>query len=154
MKGISLSEQCQVVSILPSVAATSATESDYFHLKESAHASIIIQTGVVTNASTITLYESQTSGGTVESAINFDYYSTSTAGSDTFSSKQTATVGGISTGTTNNLCWCIELDASALSDSYPYCAVKFSTAATIQIGAVAVLSGRRYAEDIGASAID
>tara|TARA_Y100000310_G_scaffold319257_1_gene374328 strand:+ start:695 stop:1159 length:465 start_codon:yes stop_codon:yes gene_type:complete len=154
MKGISLAEECQVVNVLPSVAATSATESDWFHLKESAHASIIIATGAVTNASTFTLREATSSAGSGSTAIVFDYYATSTAGSDTYSTKTRATAGGVSTGTTNNLTWILEVDSSQLSDGSAYLSLLFSTAATIQIGAISVMSGRRYQEDVGLSAID
>ncbi len=108
----------------------------------------------MTNASTFIVEENTGAGGTGATAIVFKYAEASTAGSDVYLAVQSATVGGVTTSTRNNMTWVIEIDASQLSDGSPYLNVNFSSGATIQIGAVAVLSGLRYAEDISLSAID
>jgi len=148
-----LGVNAHVVNIMPPTAAGN-NNSDYFHLKEAEHVDIIIQTGAVTNATTFTVREATSNAGASATAIVFDYYAISTAASDTWSAKTTATVGGVSTGTTNTLAWIISIDASQLSDGYPYLNVHFSTAGTIKFSAAAVLSTLRYATETPLSAID
>ena len=141
-----------VVNIIPPVAAGNQT-SDYFHLRGAAHVDIVLTTGAVTNATTVTVYESQTSGATVETAIVFSYYEL-TAGTDTWSAKTAATVGGISLGTGNNRGIIIAIDAADLTSTYDYIAIKTSTAASCLHSAIAVLGGLRYAKETPDSAID
>ena len=148
----SIGSRDHLVNILPPTVAANQY-SDYFSLGEYARANIIVQTGSVTSACTIVVYESATSGGTSKTAIGFDYFKTSTAASDTFGTRQTATAGGISTGTTNNLQWAIVIDGTELTDGYPYVAVHISTAAT-QISMAAVLTGSRFGGNPPKSAID
>ena len=136
MKGIELPVSEHVVLAVPPTAAGIQT-SDYIHLKESAHIDFIVATGTVSNASTLTVYESQTSGGTVETAIAFSYFE-ATAGTDTWSALTTATAGRISLGTGNNRMVCVPIDASALTDTYPYVCVKLSTAASSLLSVVCV----------------
>jgi hypothetical protein len=154
-KGTPLGEYGHVVNILPPTTAIAGTPySDWFHLKEAAHASIIIQTGTVTSSSTFILYESTDSSGTTTSTIAATYKAVATAASDTFSAKAAFSTSGLTTGTTNNLTWIIDIDAGALTDGYPYLGVNFSSTAAIQISAAAILTGLRYAEDVNLSAVD
>lgn len=153
MKGFHLGVAGHVVNILPPTSAVAATSSDYFHLKEAGHVDIVILTGTVTNATTVTVYESQTSGGTTQTAITFDYYEC-TAGTDTWSAKTSATAGGVSLTTGNDRAMVISIDASQLTDGYPYVMAQFSTAAACKISANAVLSDLRYSTEVNLSAID
>jgi hypothetical protein len=123
-------------------------------LKEASHATVIIQTGTVTSSCTFILYESDDSSGTTKAALAANYKYTATAASDTFSAMAAFPVAGATTGTTNNLTFVIELDASALTDGKPYAAINFSSTAAIQISAVAVLTGLRYQDQVNLSAID
>ena len=149
-----LEQDSHAVNILPPRASTSATESDWFHLKKGSHADIIVTTGSVTNASTFSVREATSNAGSGATAIAFNYYSVSTASSDTFSTLTAATAGGVSTGTTNNLSFVISLNGSDLSDGSPYVSLLFSTAATIAIQSVAIIQGLRWGGDVPASAID
>ena len=143
MKGpVQLGVNAHVMNLMPPTVAANQY-SDYFTLENAAHVDVIIQTGVVTSACTITVYESTTNGGTVKSAIAFDYYYTSTTTSDIISARTAATAGGISTGTTDALTWVISIDASQLTDTYDWVAVHISTASTY-ISMAAVLTGMRY----------
>lgn len=158
--GISLGQEGHIINILPPSTsfAIDSLYSDLFHLKEAAHASIIISTGSMTSSTTFTLYESATSGGTTTSVLGttagITYKATATALSDTYCAPTTFTTAGLTTGTTNNLTWVIEVDSQDLTDGYPYLRLQFTSTAAVQIGATAVLTGLRYAEDINLSAID
>jgi hypothetical protein len=152
MKGIQLAVQQAVANILPPTAAVAATVSDYFTMENAAHVDVVVTTGSVTNASTLTVREHASDGGTA-AAIAFDYYSTATAGSDTFSARTSATAGGISTGTTNNLTFVLSVDAAELTDGSDWLSVAFATAGTIQIAATAILSGLRYASETPVSSL-
>ena len=146
MKGdLSIPVKNHMVTIMPPTAAGNQS-SDVFGMKDDGFANILITTGTVTSACTITVEECTAAAGTSATAIVFNYYKTSTAGSETWGTLTAATVGGIATGTTNNLMWSIPIDASQLSDGYPYVRVSITTASTL-ISMVAVFGGSRYASD-------
>jgi len=152
--GINIAEQCHVINALgPIDVGGVAKVSDYFSLRNHAHASIIVITGVVGNAPTITLYEATTAGPGAETAIAFAYYLESTAAGDTLATRTAATNAGISMGAANGTTLVIEIDASVLTDTYDYLAIKTSAAAACLIGAVAILSGSRYTGDPAKEAI-
>lgn len=155
MKGLYLSQVAHIVNAEPPVDINGAGfTTDYFNLKYYQHVSIIITLGVTGAASTITVEESDDSSGSNTTAIAFDYYQEETAAGDTLSTKQSATTAGFSTSTEDNITYVIEIDASQLSDGYPYVVVKGSdpSAATL-VSVVAVLSGARYAEETTPTAI-
>ena len=139
-----LGSRGHVVPIYPPTAGVTAGYSDWVSLAEYDHCDFVVQTGAVTNASTIRLFESTTNGGTVAATLAASYYSTSTAGSDIFGSRATLGTAGVATTTTNNLIYVISVDGASLSDTYSHVALHFGTAATIEVGAVAILSGARW----------
>ena len=152
-KGITLVEEGHPIPLqVPTGSTGGVGYSDVFHMKEASHASILIQTGAITNAATITVNECTGAGATGATAIAFKYCSTTAT--DVFGALTLGTAGGFATGTTNNYNWMIELDASELSDGYPYVCLHFTTAAAIFINAAAVLTGLRYAEDTNATMLD
>jgi len=152
-KGISISEEGKIINLLVPTANTAGVGySTAFHLKEASHATIYVQTGSITNAATVRLYESQTAGLTVAATLAAKYGAASA--NDVFAALATMTTAGFSTGTTNNYSWVIEVDASMLTDTYPYVALHFTTAAAIAISASAILTGLRYAEDVNLTALD
>jgi len=154
-KGIYLAEEATIIPIIPGSSAVAGTQtSDWFHLKEAAHASILIMTGATTSGPTVTLHEATSNAGSGSTAIVFNYAEASTAGSDIPLAVQAATVGGFGLSTRDNMWWVIELDASQLSDGSPYVAIQLTSAAATIVSAMAILTGRRYSEDIGLSAID
>lgn len=155
MKGITLAEQGHVVNILPPVDVNGAAwASDYFSLKNAAHATIILTLGVTGAASTVTLYESDDNAGTAETAIAFDYYAETTAAGDTLGTRTAATTSGFATSTNDSITYVIEVDAAELSDGYPYLCLKGTDPAVATlVSAVAVLSGVRYQEETTGTAI-
>lgn len=155
MKGFVIPEQAHVVSILAPVDINgSAQTSDYFNLKNAGHVDIILTLGVTGAASTVTIEESDDSSGSNTTAIAFDYYAETTAAGDTLGSRTAATTAGFATSTNNGIIYVISIDASQLTDGYPYLVLKMSdpSAATLA-SAVAVLSGFRYQEESTQTAI-
>jgi hypothetical protein len=147
MKRAVLAEEAHIVNILPPVDINGgAVESDYFSMKESAHASIILTLGVTGAASTVTLFESDDAAGTTETAIAFSVYKEETAAGDTLGARTAVAAAGFATSTENSITYVIEVDACDLTDGYPYLVLKLSDpeVATL-VSAVAVLSGNRYA---------
>lgn len=155
MKGINIAEQCHVVNGLgPVDIGGVAKTSDYVDTSLYSHINIIVTTGVVTNTATFTLYESDDSAGTTKTAIDFDYYAETTAAGDTPAARTaTASAAGFATGTANTTLFIIDLDASALTDGYPYLAVVTDTAAAALVAVTFVLSGTRYGQELTPTAI-
>ena len=152
--GLNIGSEQHVVNLLVPTANTAGVgTSDTFKMTNAGVVNIVVTTGTVTNAATITVRECTAAAGTSATAIVFNYYNTATADSDTFTALTAATVGGISTGTTNNLTWVIPIHASELTDGYDWINVHFTTAAAIAISAVAVLGDLRYASETNLTAI-
>ena len=148
-KGIYIAEECHVVNALgPVDVGGGAKTTDYFNLKNYAHATIIITTGVVGNDVLIKVYESKDNAGATKQFMDFNYHFETTAAGDTLSTR-TAVVAatGFQTGTNNTTTFVIEIDASELTDLYPYIAVLTDAAAAALISMVTILSGSRYAGD-------
>jgi len=153
-KGITIAEHCHVVCALAPVDIGGVAKvSDYFSLENYAHATIIVACGAVTNAATITVEESTTNAGAATTPIAYKYAQETTAAGDTPGALAWATAAGISTGTNNGTILIIEIDASQLTDGYPYLVVKASAAAANLISVVAILSGSRYAQATTPTAI-
>ena len=145
MRGFTLAEQGKaVVGIAPVDIGSAAKTSDYFSMANYTHASIIVACGAITNAATITVFESDDDSGSSETAIAFAYYAVD--GDGKTGARTAATAAGFSTGTTDNRLWVIEIDAEQLSDGKPYLAVKTTDAAANLITVIPVLSGARYAQ--------
>ena len=155
MSGITIAEEAHVVNIIPPVDINGgAVESDYFNLKQYAHASIVLTLGVTGAASTVTLFESDDNGGTDETAIGFDYYAETTDAGDTLGARTTVESTGFATATSDNITYVIEVDAAELTDGYPYLVLKLSDPEVATLAsAVAVLSGARYAGAVTPTAI-
>ena len=156
MKGTTIAEQMHVVNIIPPVDINGgAVESDYWSMELYQHATIILTLGATGAASTVTLFESDDNDGTAETAIGFDYYAEETAAGDTLGARTTVANTGFGThATIDNITYVIEVDASELSDGYPYLVLKMSNPAVATlVSAVAVLSGARYAQAVTPTAI-
>ena len=155
MPRIQVPTEGHVVNVLPPVDLNgSAKTGDIFHLKNYSHVDIIIQLGVTGAASTVTLKECDDVTPSASTAIAFNYYAETTAAGDTLGALTAATTSGFATSTNDNVMYVISLDASELSDGYPYLQLNFSDPAAGTIAsAVAVLSGARYGEDQNATAI-
>ena len=135
-----------VVNILAPVDINGgAVSSDVFSMENYAHVDIIIQLGVTGAASTVTVEECDDFTPTTDTPIAFSYYTETTAGGDTLSTKSTATTAGFATSTNDGVFYVISIDAAQLSDGYPCLQVEFSNPGVSTFAsAVAVLSGARY----------
>lgn len=155
MKGITLAEQCHIVNAIPPIDIGGVVkEADYISMKGASHVTFIVTLGVVTNAPTITVYESDDLSGSNETAIAFDYYAEVTAAGDVLTVRTAATTSGYTApSTANNVMLVIEIDASQLSDGYPCLTVKTDTAAACLVSVVAIMSGVRYQKEITPTAI-
>jgi hypothetical protein len=133
-----------IVGIAPIDIGGAAKTSDYWSMGQYSHVSILVVCGAVSNAATVTVYESEDASGTGEDAIAFSYYSID--GSGDTGDRTSATTAGFSTGTTNNRMWVIEIDAEDLSADHHYLTVKTDDAAANLIAVIPILSGARYAQ--------
>jgi hypothetical protein len=148
MKDFNIAEKGHVVNALAPISVNGAAfASDYFHMKNHAHVDIIIQLGVTGATSTITVFESDDNAGTDENAIAFAVYKEETAAGDTLGARVEATTAGFATSTNDGVFYVISIDASQLSDGYPYLVVKGTDpgAATL-VSIVAILGSGRNQE--------
>lgn len=158
--GIALGQEGHIINILPPTAAIAGSPySDWFHLKEAAHATIVITTGAMTSATTFTLYESTSTAGSSATVLGatagLNYKTALTTLSDIYTAPASFTTSGLTSGlTVGQRSFVIEVDSQDLTDGYPYLAVRFTSTATLSIQAIAILTGLRYASDINESAID
>ncbi len=144
-----MAEECHTVNALPPVDIGGAAKtSDYFTLENYSHATITILMGVVGNDVLIKVYEAKDNAGATKQFMNFNYHFETTAAGDTLSTR-TAVVAatGFQTGTNNSTTFVIEIDASELTDLYPWIAVLTDAAAAALISIDVKLSGSRYAGD-------
>lgn len=155
MKGFNIAEQGHVVNIIPPVDINGGAKvSDYFSMANYGHVDIILTAGVTGAASTVTVEESTTSTGGSTTAIAFSYYAETTNADDTLSTRTAATASGFATSTNDNITYVISIDASQLTDGYPYLVLKMSDPGVSTIvSAVAVLSGSRYQNETTVTAI-
>jgi len=155
MKGITIPEQCHIINALAPVDIGGAAKTtDYWSMELYSHASIIVKLGVVTNAPTIKIYESDDLSGTNKTFIAFDYYAEITAAGDILTVRTAATVAGYTfPATTNNVMISIEIDASQLTDGYPCMALLTDNAAACLIDVSVILSGAKYQREITPTAI-
>lgn len=147
MKGITIAEQCHVVNAYPAADCSGAVwNTDVISMKNAAHATVILSAGTTGGTSTVTVQECDDTTPSNTSAIAFDYYSETTDSGDTLGDRASATTAGFTTSANDNIFYVIEIDASELSDGYPYFRVHGTDpggATTINV--VVILSGIRYA---------
>ena len=75
MKGFSIAERGKaVVGVAPVDIGGAAKTSDYWSMENYQQVSIIVVCGVITNSSTIILYEGDDASGSNKTAIAFDLY--------------------------------------------------------------------------------
>lgn len=157
MKGFNIGELGHVVNILPPINVDTANGASCvcFNMEGYAHADIIIQTGVTdATAGTITVEECTNQAAGTATAIAFAYYAETTAAGDTLGARTAATAAGVVLSANDNCMYVISIDASQLTDGYPWIQVEWSNPGGTTIGsAVAILSGARYANDQSPTAI-
>ena len=154
-KGFNVAEEGHVVNIIAPVDINGgAVVSDYFSMANYAKVQIVLALGVTGAATTFTVEESDDAAGSSTTAIAFAYYAETTAAGDTLGVRTAATTSGIAASTNDGIIYVIDIDASQLSDGFPWLVLKLTdpSAATL-VSAVAVLSGARYKQEITQTAI-
>jgi len=136
-----------ILGVTPKDIDAGAQTSDAWSMADWTHASIIISLGVTGAASTVTVKESTDASGSGATAIGFSYYAEETAGGDTTGARTTVSASGFATSTNDGVYYVIELDATELSDGYPWVTVHLSDPGAATFACVnVVLSGGRYQE--------
>ena len=153
-RGFNVAEQGHVVSLFSPVSHSTAASSEVFSMEGWAHCTIILHKGVG-SASTIVLEECSAFAGTGHRTFTpYKYAQEATASGDTLDAAMAAgTTAGVAIPTGTNTFLIFEVDADALSDGYQYLRIKHNACSASIWGAVAILTGGRYQEDITATAI-
>ena len=154
-KGINIAEQCHVVNMIAPVDVNGAgATADYVTLSDYQHIDIVLTLGVTGAACGILLYEAADSAGATKTAIGFQCYKEETAAGDTLAAPVAVGTTGFNTGTANGITYVIPVDASTLTDGYPWVGVTVAdpSAATL-VSCVGILSGARYQAEITPTAI-
>ena len=156
MAGFHVCQDGHVVNAVPplDINGTGFT-SDRFKLALYSHASFLLQIGANNGASVITVEECDAESGGTTRPIGFKYAKEETALGDTLSALANASSTGISThASEDNILYLLEIDASELSNGFPYVCVKGSDpSASVLVSGVAILSGARYAGEITPTAV-
>lgn len=155
MKGIVLAEQGHIVNLIPPVDVTGGAAGDRFSMKNYGHATIILQVGVSAAAFTkIIVKECTAASGGTATAIAYRLAAEETDAGDTLGAFEAVAAAGRTPAAADNIFYVIEIDAQELSDGYEWIEVSVTNGANSVIAsAVAVLSGSRYQEAEGATAI-
>jgi hypothetical protein len=158
--GFNIAEQGHVCNLLPPIDITGgATILQVFSMENYAHASIIVQFGVTASAATkIIINECTSAAGAGATAIAHAIYKCETgagsASGDVLGARTAVATAGTTPSATDNIFYCIEINANELSDGYEWVQLAITApAASILCSAVAVLSGSRYALPQSATAI-
>lgn len=147
-------EAHMVLALSPQDVTGGAWETDYFNLKNYGHASIIIAAGTTGGTMDITVEESDDSSGSNTNAIAFYYYAETTDSGDTLGDRTSADTDGFTTSANDNIFYVIDIDASELTDDYPYLIVKGSNpGGSTDVAVVAILSDARYGAENTPTAI-
>jgi hypothetical protein len=154
MKGFVIPEQGHVILALAPVSLAAGLTSDYWSMKDYAHADIIWLFGAAVQVGTITVFQSEDNAATGEDAIAFKYYGELTASGDVLDRIADATTAGfanVSAGTANTM-YVISVDASELAEDHPFMCTKVTGAGGAQLGAcIVILSGARYGVESSAT---
>lgn len=144
-----------IVNALPPVDITGGKQSDVWSMKNFEHATIIIQIGVSAAAFTKIILQACddfTPSNTTD--IAFTLFAEETAAGDTLGAKEAVAAAGKTPSANDNIMYVIEIDSDELPDGKPNLRVSLTNGANSVIGSVvAVLSGARYANDLGETAI-
>lgn len=149
--GITVAEQCHVVNLIVPESTVATGSSEVLSMENWSHATII----VVTTGSGLTIIpkEATSFAGGGRTFLPYLYAQEGTARGDVLDAAlASGTTAGVATGAVTGATIVFEIDADALSDGYPYLYITNDGQATGDGGAIAILSGGRYQEDITATA--
>lgn len=155
MKGFVSAEQGHWVQLLPAIDETGGKTTSCLNMKNYQHASIFIGIGVSAAApGAITVEQCTLADGTGHVAIPYNIYKGETTNVDTLGARTNILAAGYTPPATDNIFYVIELDASELSDGFPFVRVVDANGTNSVIASVAaLLSGARYAHTLSATAI-
>lgn len=148
MKGFVIAEEGHIVNILPPIDITGGVACDRFTMEGYAHVTLILQIGVSGAAFTkIFVKECDAFSGGTANAIAYSIYKEETALGDTLGPRVAVTTAGATPSANDGIFYVIELDASELTDGFPFVELSMTnTGNSVIAGAVAILSGSRYGE--------
>lgn len=156
MKGFNIAEAGHVINALPPISLAGGATSDYWNMEGYSHVDIIVSLGAAVQVEQVLVYQSEDNAGAGEDAIEFKYYSETTAAGDVLDRQTDATAAGFATASagTANTMHVISVDAAELAEGHPFMCVKVTGAGGAQLGCViAILSGARYAEEASVTAL-
>lgn len=140
-----LADRAHIVNLIPPQSLSGDKESAIFSAADYEYLNLVVTTGEVSDyPGTITVEECDAFVSATCNPIAFNYYATS-AGGESFGTRQLATVAGFDVATSDNNVYFIDIDHSELKDGYPYLKLKWtSVSATCYGGAHLVATGARY----------
>lgn len=152
-----LCEQTKIVPILEAEDHNAGADGDSVCMENYGHATFIIIFGELTGNAVLKIYEGATAG-TKTTAKTFSYRATSvdlkSALADALGTEATSAALTLTAATYEDRMIVVEIDASELTDGYPWITPEISSAASEEFAAIiAVLSLPRYAEDVPPTAI-
>lgn len=148
----------ELIHVVPAIAPASlstATASDVIGLKEYHRVQFVVVFGAVDASDcVVTVEECDDTTPTTDTAIAFYYRKSSALGTDSMGDRTAATSSGVTIANADdNKILLIDIDASDLSEGYPYVKVVLTPGGTTIAGAVAFLYPR-YAKATQISAVD
>lgn len=155
MAGFNITEQGHIVNLVLPEDAVAAVSSEVINMENWSHATIVCMIGASASALTIVPKEATSfahAGG--RTFLPYRYAKEATGSGDTMDAALAAgTTAGVVTSTATGSFVVAEIDASALSDGYPYLYVYCDGQTTGQGAVLAILSGGRHQKSINATAI-
>ena len=154
-QGIYMANECHLINLIPPVDVNGGkviSGQPCFHMGRYQHATIVLQFGVSSAASTVILKNCTSAAGAGATAIAARYHACATgytaANGDVLGAKTTLATTGLSMGGTSNTFYVIEVDAADLTDGYPWVGLTFSNgAASLLASCLVILSGAKIAQD-------
>lgn len=155
MKGLVLSEVGHFVNVIPPIDITGGVAGDRFTMKNHHHATIVVAIGVSAAAFTkIIVKECDAASGGTANAIAYTLRGEETAAGDTLGAAEAVAAAGKTPSANDNIFYVIEIDASELTEGFPWIEVELTNGVNSVIAHVdAWLTGSRYQEDQTATAI-
>jgi hypothetical protein len=149
MRGYIVAEAGHVVNVLPPIDISGGKQGDIFHMKDHAHATIIVQVGVSAAAFTkIILNSCDDVSATNAAAMAFFVYKEEAAAGDTLGARTAVAATGLTPSANDNIMYVIEVDAAELPQTQQYLQLSLTnTTNSVIASAIAILSGSRYGEE-------
>lgn len=153
-----LSEQVGIVPIIePENHQAAGVDGDSVKLEKYGHVTFIFLFGEMGGTPVLKIYEGATDG-VKTTALTFSYRYTSAdlknASADILGSEATSAALDLTHSTFEDRMLVVEIDASELTDGYPFVTPEIDDAGTeVFVSCVAILSKPRYAEDVMPTAI-